>query len=80
MTYTFAAVQGGKVQLLHQAVGLFPDGEAGGDFCPDQLIQLLGLEVLFPQAHPAPCADLSLLLNYGGGLFVEQASLNIYEI
>ncbi len=45
------AVQGGKVQLLHQAVGLFPDGEAGGDFCPDQLIQLLGLEVLFPQAH-----------------------------
>lgn len=36
--------------------------------------------MLFPQAHPAPCADLSLLLNYGGGLFVEQASLNIYEI
>lgn len=35
---------------------------------------------LFPQAHPAPCADLSLLLNYGGSLFVEQASLNIYEI
>ena len=36
--------------------------------------------MLFPQAHPAPCAELSLLLNYGGGLFVEQASLNIYEI
>lgn len=36
--------------------------------------------VLFPQAHPAPCADLSLLLNYEGGLFVEQGSLNIYEI
>lgn len=36
--------------------------------------------MLFPQAHPAPCADLSLLLNYGSGLFVEQASLNIYEI
>lgn len=36
--------------------------------------------MLFPQAHPAPCTDLSLLLNYGGGLFVEQASLNIYEI
>ena len=36
--------------------------------------------MLFPQAHPAPCADLSLLLNYGGGLFVEQASLNIYEV
>ena len=36
--------------------------------------------VLFPQRHPAPCADLSLLLNYEGGLFVEQASLNIYEI
>lgn len=36
--------------------------------------------MLFPQAHPAPCADLSLLLNCGSGLFVEQASLNIYEI
>lgn len=36
--------------------------------------------MLFPQAHPAPCADLSLLLNYEGGLFVEQASLGIYEI
>lgn len=36
--------------------------------------------MLFPQVHPAPCADLSLLLNYGGGIFVEQASLNIYEI
>lgn len=36
--------------------------------------------MLFPQAHPAPCADLSLLLNYGGGLFVEQASLSICEI
>ena len=36
--------------------------------------------ILFPQAHPAPCADLSLLLNYGDSLFVERASLNIYEI
>lgn len=36
--------------------------------------------ILFPQTHPVPCADLSLLLNYGGGLFVEQASLNIHEI
>ena len=36
--------------------------------------------VLFPQAHPAPCADLSLLLNYGSSLFVEQASLTIHEI
>lgn len=36
--------------------------------------------VLFPRIHPLPCADLSLLLNYGGGLFVEQALLNIYEI
>lgn len=36
--------------------------------------------ILFPQEHPAPCADLSLLLNYGGSLFVEQASLDIYEI
>ena len=36
--------------------------------------------VLFPQPHPVPCADLSLLLNYGGSLFVEQAALSIYEI
>ncbi|MBD5098666.1 MAG: hypothetical protein HDT35_03790 [Clostridiales bacterium] len=36
--------------------------------------------VLFPQACPSPCADLSLLLDYGGSLFVEQASLNIFEI
>lgn len=36
--------------------------------------------MLFPQARPAPCADLSLLLNYKGGLFVEQAALNIYEL
>lgn len=35
---------------------------------------------LFPQAHPVPCADLSLLLNFEGSLFVEQASLSIYEI
>ena len=35
---------------------------------------------LFPQSHLAPCADLSLLLNYGGSLFVEQASLSIFEI
>lgn len=36
--------------------------------------------VLFPRTHPVPCADLSLLLNYEGGLFVEQASLSIYEL
>ena len=36
--------------------------------------------VLFPQACPPPCASLSLLLNYGGSLFVEQASLSIFEI
>lgn len=36
--------------------------------------------LLFPQAHPAPCAGLSLLLNYGGSLFAERASLNIFEI
>ena len=35
---------------------------------------------IFPQAHPAPCANLSLLLNYGGSLFVEQASLSIFEL
>ncbi|MDE6260017.1 MAG: hypothetical protein K2M42_04035 [Oscillospiraceae bacterium] len=36
--------------------------------------------VLFPQACPPPCADLSLLLDYRDSLFVEQASLNIFEI
>ncbi|MBD5084541.1 MAG: hypothetical protein HDT33_05625 [Clostridiales bacterium] len=36
--------------------------------------------VLFPQVCPSPCAGLSLLLDYGGSLFVEQASLNIFEI
>lgn len=36
--------------------------------------------ILFPQAQPAPCAGLSLLLNYGGRLFVEQASLSIAEL
>lgn len=36
--------------------------------------------MLLPQAHPAPCANLALLLNYGGSLFVEQASLSIFEI
>lgn len=36
--------------------------------------------VLFPQMCPPPCASLSLLLNYGGSLFVEQASLSIFEI
>ena len=36
--------------------------------------------VLFPQTPPAPCASLSLLLNYGGSLFVEQATLNIIEL
>lgn len=35
---------------------------------------------IFPQTHPAPCANLSLLLNYGGSLFVEQASLSIFEL
>ena len=35
---------------------------------------------LFPRACPAPCASLSLLLNYGGSLFVDQASLSIVEI
>lgn len=36
--------------------------------------------VLFPQACPPSCASLSLLLNYGGSLFVERASLSIHEI
>ena len=36
--------------------------------------------VLFPQAHPGPCANLALLLNYGGSLFVEQAALSIFEL
>lgn len=36
--------------------------------------------VLSPQAHPAPCADLSLLLHYGGSLWVERASLGISEL
>lgn len=35
---------------------------------------------LFPKACPAPCADLSLLLEHRGGLFVDQASLSIVEI
>ena len=35
--------------------------------------------VLFPQACPPPRAGLSLLLDYGGSLYVEQASLNIFE-
>lgn len=36
--------------------------------------------MLIPKACPAPCADLSLLLEHKGGLFVEQASLSIVEI
>lgn len=36
--------------------------------------------MLFPREYPAPCADLSLLLHCGGSLFVEQASLDIFEI
>ncbi len=35
---------------------------------------------LFPRACPAPCADLSLLLNYRDRLMVEQACLNIVEL
>lgn len=35
---------------------------------------------LFPQSCPAPYADLSLLLNHSGSLYVEQASLSIVEI
>lgn len=36
--------------------------------------------VLFPKACPPPCANLSLLLEHKGGLFVDQASLSIVEI
>lgn len=36
--------------------------------------------VLFPKACPPPYADLSLLLEHRGGLFVDQASLSIVEI
>lgn len=36
--------------------------------------------VLFPKECPAPCADLSLLLEHRGGIFVDQASLSIVEI
>ena len=36
--------------------------------------------LLFPQAHPASCASLSLLLDYEGSLLVERASLSIAEI
>lgn len=36
--------------------------------------------VLSPQACPPPWADLSLLLHYGGGLWVERASLSIFEL
>ena len=35
---------------------------------------------LFPQDCPAPCADLSLVLNYRDRLLVEQASLSIAEV
>lgn len=35
---------------------------------------------LFPQTCSAPYADLSLLLNYNGSLYVDQASLSIVEI
>ena len=36
--------------------------------------------LLFPQACPESCAALSLLLNCEDSLFVEQASLNIFEV
>lgn len=36
--------------------------------------------VLFPQACPPPHAGLSLLLDYGDSLLVEQASLSIFEL
>lgn len=35
---------------------------------------------LFPQACPASCAGLSLLLNYDDSLFVDQAALSIVEL
>jgi len=41
---------------------------------------LHGSATLFPQTCPAPCAELSLLLNCGSGLWIEQAVLNIAEI
>lgn len=36
--------------------------------------------VLFPQSCKSQCADLSLLLNCGGNLLVEQASMSIVEL
>lgn len=36
--------------------------------------------VLFPRECPPPCADLALILNYKDSLFVDQASLSIFEI
>lgn len=36
--------------------------------------------MLFPRASPPPYADLSLILNYEDSLFVDQASLSIFEI
>ena len=49
--------------------------------CPgDEPLTLHCSTVLSPRAHPAPCADLSLLLHYGGGLWVERASLSMFEI
>lgn len=49
--------------------------------CPDcEPLTLRCSTVLFPQTDPAPCADLSLLLSCGSSLFVERASLDIFEI
>lgn len=36
--------------------------------------------VLFPQSCKSQCANLSLLLNCGGNLLVEQASMSIVEL
>ena len=36
--------------------------------------------VLSPKEHPASSASLSLLLDHGGSLFVEQAALSLFEI
>ena len=46
-----------QVDLIEVAVGLIPDGEAGGDFFINQLVQLLKLQPPLPDAgglHAAP--------------------------
>lgn len=43
-------------------------------------LTLYNSTMLFPQAHSAPCVDLSLVLNYQNSLLVDQASLSIIEI